>query len=676
MNVLIIVQARLGSSRLPGKVLKEVAGQPVLRLMLDRLSRSRCAERIVVATGSEQENNLLVAEVQRWGYDVFCGSDTDVLMRYQQCAEHYQPQYVVRVTGDCPLIDVKLVDEVIETLVSGDYDYVCNNYPPSYPDGLDTEALTCDALAVAAQEATEDYDREHVTPYLRSSGKFRTHTLASSVDHSDKRWTLDQSADLDVIRAVFESFAPDIYFGWEDVLALQEKQPALFSCNDSLSRNEGSTMSSGSKLWRRAKEIIPGGNMLLSKRPEMFLPEKWPTYFSEASGVQVMDLDGVRYTDMALMGVGTNTLGYAHPKVDEAVRQAISKGNMSSLNCAEEVYLAEKLIELHPWAEMVRFSRAGGEANAIAIRIARAASGRDTVAICGYHGWHDWYLSVNLSSDDSLDKHLLPGLDPKGVPANLRDSVVTFMPNDLGRLKQIIAEHDLAAIKMEVKRNVEPEPGYLQAVRDLCDQHGIVLIFDECTSGFRETYGGLHLKYGVNPDMAVYGKALGNGYPITAVIGTKEVMDAAQTTFISSTFWTERVGTAAALATLDVMQASQSWQYITEYGIKVREAWYALAEKYQLEINCFGLPALGGFALEGERTLLFKTYISQQLLDHKILASNALYPSLAHKDSHLNTYLVHLEDAFASFAACLEKGDDPETLLTGPICHSTFKRLN
>jgi glutamate-1-semialdehyde 2,1-aminomutase len=136
--------------------------------------------------------------------------------------------------------------------------------------------------------------------------------------------------------------------------------------------------------------------MLLSKRAEMFLPDQWPAYFSKAKGCKVWDLDGKEYIDMSIMGIGTNTLGYGHPEVDEAVHQTVTAGNMSTFNCPEEVYLAERLVELHPWADMVRLARSGGEANAVAIRIARAASGRDKVAICGYHGWHDWYLAANL----------------------------------------------------------------------------------------------------------------------------------------------------------------------------------------------------------------------------------------------------------------------------------------
>ncbi len=173
-------------------------------------------------------------------------------------------------------------------------------------------------------------------------------------------------------------------------------------------RNNGSEIKSGNDLWCKAKQLIPGGNMLLSKRPERFLPEKWPSYYDKAKGINVWDIEGKKYIDMSIMGIGTNILGYGHNDVDQAVLDVVAKGNMSTLNCPEEVALAEKLIELDPWAEMVKFARTGGEANAISIRIARAYTGKDKIAICGYHGWHDWYLACNLQDFNSLNDHLLP----------------------------------------------------------------------------------------------------------------------------------------------------------------------------------------------------------------------------------------------------------------------------
>ena len=434
-------------------------------------------------------------------------------------------------------------------------------------------------------------------------------------------------------------------------------------------------MSTGQKLWKRAKHVIPGGNMLLSKRAEMFLPEQWPSYFSKAKGCKVWDLDGNEYIDMSLMGIGTNILGYGHPEVDEAVMRTVSAGNMSTLNCPEEVYLAEKLVEIHPWADMVRFARSGGEANAIAIRIARAASGKDKVAVCGYHGWHDWYLSANLGDEKSLDGHLLPGLEPNGVPRNLKGTVFPFNYNNFPELEALVNEHDIGVIKMEVVRNLGPEDNFLQKVRQLATDRNIVLIFDECTSGFRETFGGLHKKYGVEPDMAIFGKALGNGYGITATIGRRAIMDAAQTTFISSTFWTERIGPTAGLKTLEVMERMKSWETITQTGLHIQKNWKQLAEKHELAIKQWGLPALAGFTFDSKNALAYKTLITQEMLSKGYLATNAVYVCTEHTQEIVDCYFAKLDPIFGLIKEC-EEGRDVLALLKGPVSHAGFTRLN
>lgn len=435
-------------------------------------------------------------------------------------------------------------------------------------------------------------------------------------------------------------------------------------------------MGTGQKLWKRAKQVIPGGNMLLSKRAEMFLPEQWPAYFSKSKGCKVWDLDGNEYTDMSIMGIGTNILGYGHPEVDNAVRRTIDAGNMSTLNCPEEVYLAEKLVELHPWADMVRLARSGGEANAIAIRIARAASGKDKVAICGYHGWHDWYLSANLGDDANLAGHLLPGLEPNGVPQNLRGTVFPFNYNNFAELLALVDQHDIGVIKMEVVRNHGPEDNFLHKVRQLATERGIVLIFDECTSGFRETFGGLHKKYGVEPDMAMFGKALGNGYGITATIGKREVMEAAQSTFISSTFWTERVGPTAALKTLEVMECTHSWEQITKTGLAITEQWKALAEQHGLSITTNGLPALTGFSFNSPNALAYKTLITQEMLSKGYLAGTSVYVCTEHTPEVVARFFENLDPIFSLIKQCEEGNQDVLSLLKGPVCHGGFKRLN
>lgn len=675
MKTIAIVQARMGSTRFPNKVLRPIQGVPMIAMVLRRLSSASRIDRIVLATSDDVKNAPMVDYVRSLGYDVFQGSENDVLDRFYQAARPYAPAVVVRITGDCPLIDPAVVDRVVAALDTPGVDYASNIGPPSYPDGLDAEAFTFLALERAAREARRPPEREHVTPFIRESGVFSVVNVSNEFDASDERWTVDEPADFEVVANVFGHFAPRTDFGWRDVLALRREQPALFDANRHLIRNEGATMGTGQKLWKRAKQVIPGGNMLLSKRAEMFLPDQWPAYFSQAKGCRVWDLDGREYIDMSLMGIGTNTLGYGHPEVDAAVLSTVAAGNMSTLNCPEEVYLAEKLVELHPWAGMVRLARSGGEANAIAIRIARAASGRDKVAFCGYHGWHDWYLSANLGDGKNLAGHLLPGLEPNGVPQDLRGTVLPFNYNNFAELEALVNANDIGVIKMEVVRNRGPEDNFLQRVRDLATARGIVLIFDECTSGFRETFGGLYKKYGVEPDMAIFGKTLGNGYAITAVVGRREIMEAAQTTFISSTFWTERIGPSAALKTLEVMARVKSWEQITAIGADITARWTALAEKHGLSITTNGLSALTTFSFNHPHALAFKTLMTQEMLEKGYLASTGVYTCIAHTPDVVNAYFDALDPVFGLIRECVD-GRDVMGLLKGPVCHAGFKRLN
>tara|TARA_B100000787_G_C16198327_1_gene302721 strand:+ start:5036 stop:6343 length:1308 start_codon:yes stop_codon:yes gene_type:complete len=431
---------------------------------------------------------------------------------------------------------------------------------------------------------------------------------------------------------------------------------------------------SGAKLWKRAKKIIPGGNMLFSKRAELFLPGEWISYYSKTQDAYVWDLDNKKYLDM-MFYVGTSTLGYNQPAINEHVKKIIDSGVMSSLNCKEEVLLSEKLVELHPWADMVRLCRSGGEANAIAIRIARAASGKDNVAICGYHGWHDWYLSANIKNK-KLNNHAVLDLPVEGVPKNLSGTVFPFDFNNYEQLEKIIKKNNIGVIKMEVTRSSQPKDNFLQKIRKLATKNKIVLIFDECTSGFRETNGGIHKLFNVEPDMAMFGKALGNGYAITAVIGKKEIMEAAQNSFISSTFWSERIGPAAALKTLEVMKSHRSWEILPKIGEEVKNKWREIFENFDIDFEIYGMSAIPCFNFKGKDALKYKTLFTKLMLERKILASNIIFISLAHNNKRI------LRKYFDAFYECIKiisnikKGKKIKKYSNIITSHTSFKRLN
>ena len=675
LKFLVIVQARVGSTRFPGKVLKKINGKSLIEILLFRLSQSRKIDKIVLATSQNKENNRLETLVQNLGYEVYRGSEKNVLSRYYEIAKKHRPEVIIRITGDCPIIDYNIIDEIITIYEKEKFDYLSNTFPPSFPDGLDVELFTYNCLVDAYKNAKSFHEKEHVTPYMRGDNSYKKFNLANSIDLSGHRWTVDNAEDFIVITKIIEYFSPSLTFSWEKVYELTKNHPEYFMENKFIKRNEGSRKNTGQKLWERAKKIIPGGTMLLSKRPEMFLPNSWPSYFNKTKGCHVWDLDKNKYVDMSIMGVGTNILGYSNSDVDDAVRSVIDSGNLSTLNCPEEVYLAEKLIELHPWSDMVRFARTGGEANAIAIRIARAATGKQNVAFCGYHGWHDWYLSANLGEKKSLDGHLLPGLDPKGVPESLKGTMFPFNYNNFEQLQEIVKYQDIGVIKMEVFRNFPPTNDFLLKVRKLATENNIVLIFDECTSGFRTTFGGMHIKYGIEPDLAVFGKALGNGYAITAVIGKSEIMKEAENTFISSTFWTERIGSVAALKTLEIMEKEQSWIKITNIGENIIQNWELLGKKHNLPLKVGGMPAIVNFVISVPNWIKYKTYITQEMLKNGFLASNSIYVSISHTEKLIDKYFSILDKIFQNISDC-ENGKNIDILLNSPVSHTGFKRLN
>jgi glutamate-1-semialdehyde 2,1-aminomutase len=435
-------------------------------------------------------------------------------------------------------------------------------------------------------------------------------------------------------------------------------------------------MGKGQELYHRAKKIIPGGTQLLSKRPERFLPEQWPAYYSKAQGAFIWDLDGNRYLDMTTSGVGSCVLGYADSDVDGAVITAIRSGSMSMLNCSEEVELAELLCELHPWADMVRYARGGGEAMAVAARIARAATGRDLIAFCGYHGWHDWYLAANLSEEKALDGHLLPGLDPTGVPRGLAGTMLPFSYNNIEELEAIVAKHgtNLAAIVMEPARSQGPQDGFLEKVRETASACGSVLVFDEVTSAWRMNTGGIHLTFGVEPDISVFAKAMSNGYAMAAIIGTQSVMEAAQSTFISSTSWTERIGPTAALATIKKHRRLEVSGHLINVGNQVQSGWREAGVRHSLKIYHSGIPPLSLLNFDYVNGAAITTLFTQLMLERGILASAAFSPSLAHNQEHLVRYLEAVDEVFAICAKAVESGT-VESSLNGPIRHADFRRL-
>jgi glutamate-1-semialdehyde 2,1-aminomutase len=434
-----------------------------------------------------------------------------------------------------------------------------------------------------------------------------------------------------------------------------------------------SNKSKGQKLWIKAKKIIPNGNMFLSKKAELYLPNLWPAYYSSAKGCFVKDLDNKKYIDLT-MSVGTNVLGYSNKNINQAAIDAIKNSTMSSLNSEEEVLLAQKMLKIHPWAGGIKFARTGGEANALSLRIARAYCKKTKVAFCGYHGWHDWYLSANLNKKRNLDQHLLKNLSTDGVPKELKNTVFPFEYGNKKQFLQIIKTKKIGIVKMEIARSTSPNINFLKLVRKICNKKKIVLIFDECTSGFRQNFGGMHKILKINPDIAVFGKSLGNGFAITAVIGKKKIMDKSKNSFMSSTFWSERLGYAAALETLNQMKKLKSWKKISYLGNYFRKKMNKIIKKNSLNIEIKGLLGIPTISFKDDHKNILKTLFTQEMLKSGFIINNSIYISVSHNKKIFDKFFI----TFEKFVKIIKNKsiNEIKKLLLDKSSVSGFGRLN
>jgi glutamate-1-semialdehyde 2,1-aminomutase/spore coat polysaccharide biosynthesis protein SpsF len=620
----------MGSSRLPGKVLADVGGKPMLEHIVSRLRRSRLIDDVIVATSGAPADDPIAAAAAEKGFKVFRGHENDVLDRYYEAAKNAKADTVVRITGDCPLIDPEVVDRVIATFLSEECDYVSNTLVCTYPDGLDAEVFSFAALEIAWRDGRRAADREHVTPFIRTSRRFRLRNVQSELGRSIRhlRWTVDEPRDLEFVRAIYARLGSREYFGWHEVLALLDAEPILGNLNAGLIRNEGfyhslareAPMPPQSRrlelsrdLARRAARVIPGGSQTLSKGATQYVQGVAPTFLVRGQGSHVWDADGNEYIDFP-MALGPIILGHGYPAVDEAVRRQMTQGVSFSLPHPLEIEVAERLAAMVPCAEMARFGKNGSDATAGAVRLARAYTERDLIACCGYHGWQDWYIGTTTFN--------------RGVPKAVAQLTVPFEYNNIKSLKRILDENrkQVAAVILEPIGVVEPEGDFLQQVRDLCSREGCLLIFDEVITGFRLARGGAQEYFGVVPDLACFGKAMANGYPLSAVVGPKEVMKHFEQTFFSFTFGGEALSLAASVATTKEIAEKEVIAHNWEQGGKIKDGLNVLARQFGVEnfVRCAGLPprtAVSFFDESGRESLLVKSLFQQECLKRGVLFS-------------------------------------------------------
>lgn len=683
MTVVVIAQARMGSTRLPGKALADIDGHPVLWHVVARARRARTVDAVVVATSERQLDDPIAEFCQLHNISCMRGSEDDVLDRYYLAAREHGADVIVRVTGDCPLLDPEVLDRVVETYLGGDFDYVSNTLLYTYPDGLDTEVFSFAALERAWREARLPAEREHVTPYIRASGRFRTANVTSDVSlpRRQLRWTVDEPADLEFVRRVYARLGEGgRTFGWRDVLQLLESDPELMRLTTGSVRNEGyyrslldedplpptrNALERSREYLERARKVIPSCTQTLSKGPTQFVQGVSPVFLSRGKGSHVWDVDGNEFIDY-VSALGPIILGYDHPAVTRAVEEQLQRGVSFSLPHELEVELAEKIVSLIPCAEMVRFGKNGSDATSGAVRAARAFTGRDIVACCGYHGWQDWYIGATTRN--------------RGVPQAVRELTVPFGYNDIESLERVFESHpgEVAAVILEPVGVVEPVDGFLQKVLETAHREGAVVIFDEVVTGFRVHLGGAQSLYGVTPDMACFGKAMANGFPLSAVVGRRDVMDVFDQVFFSFTFGGEAVSLAAALATIREMEDQDVVAHLWEQGERLQDGYNVLARELGVGemTRCVGLPphTVMEFAdVDEAGGLVLRSLVQQELVRRGVLFLLGLNPSYAHDDGDVEHTLRAFRAALETVAQAVD-GGDPRSFLLGEPVQPVFRQ--
>jgi glutamate-1-semialdehyde aminotransferase/spore coat polysaccharide biosynthesis protein SpsF (cytidylyltransferase family) len=679
--IVAILQARMGSSRLPGKTLADLAGRPLLLQVVERVQSARRVDKVVVATTDQSSDDPIATLCQREGIQYFRGSEDDVLDRFYRTAQASAADTVVRITADCPLIDPAVIDKVVARFQVGDCDYVSNTLRYTYPDGLDTEVFPFAALERAWREAKKPSEREHVTPYLRTE-KFRVANVESEspAPLGKYRWTVDYPADLEFVRRIYEAFPGNKRFGYQDIFRLLKERPELATIQAETITNEGYYKSlyqqakpgsapkrplAQSQEWlERAKRVIPGCAQTFSKGYTQYVQGVAPVFLQRGKGCRVWDVDGNEYIDY-VQGLLPNILGYAHDQVNAAAAAQLEEGYSFSLPHPLEVQLSERLTRLIPCGEMVRFGKNGSDATSGAVRAARAFTGRDRIACCGYHGWQDWYIGSTTRN--------------AGVPVAVRQLTHPFTYNDLSSLEKLFNEHpgEFAVVIMEPVNFVEPAPGFLAGVKELAHKHGALLIFDEICSGFHFGLGGAQKLFGVTPDLACFGKALGNGFPISCVLGHADVMRIFSEIFFSFTFGGEVASMAAAMKVLDILESTDALARIEASGRTLQDGVNAMAKQAGLgeRIKAIGRSqwSLLKFTEENKSdSLLLKNLFQQEATKRGVLLLSTHNMTAAHDGPAIHQTLEAYAEVIKTLADWLQDSD-PKRFLEGPMSQPVFR---
>lgn len=684
MRTVAIIQARMGSTRLPNKVLMRIEGKPLLWHVAKRVQAAKLVDDVVVATSKSFKDDGIARLARENGIKVFRGSESNCLERYYKAAKTNNAGTIVRITGDSPLICPEIIDKVIKEFKKGKYAYATNTLLYTYPDGCDVEVFSFDALEKTWRECKDSLTAEHVTPYIKNSGRFKIKNVENKdrSDLSGYKWSVDKSEDIKFVRKIYKNlYRNGKIFSLKEILHFVREHPEIEKINKGFIINEGYYKSiiesspvkpkkirinKSSKLKKKTENIIPGCSQTFSKAPTQFVQGVAPVFLENGKASHVWDVDGNEYIDYA-MALGPIILGHNYPRVSRVVKEAVEKSVTFSLPHRLETELAELLCQIIPCAEMVKFGKNGSDVTSAAVRVSRAYTRRDKVACSGYHGWQDWYVGTTTMK--------------RGVPEAVRELTLVFEYNKIETLEKIFAENKnkIACVIMEPVGIVEPKNNFLQKVRDLTHRNGSVLVFDEVITGFRFSMGGAQEYFGVTPDLACFGKAMANGFPISAIAGRRKIMKLFKDVFYSFTFGGEIMSITAAIATIKELESKNVIKYLWEQGRKIKDGYNVLAREYGLGkiTECTGFPPRTVIIFKdksGKTDLLLKSLFQQECIKRGILFTGGHNMCFSHSNSDIDYTLRVYRTVLEILKEAIKK-DKVKGLLEGIPVKPVFRKV-
>ena len=708
-KIVVFIQARMGSNRLPAKIIKKVNGKELLIHQVERIKKAKTVNEVVVITTTNSEDDEIFKLCNDHSINCYRGSELDLLDRHYKAAKEFSADFVVKIGSDSPLSDSNIIDEVLSLWINNPekYDYVSNYHPPTFPDGLDVEGCPIEILEIAWENATKDHEREHTFPYIWDNpDKFRIGNIINKYGNmfTSHRWTIDYLEDYFFLKNVFENFKNNPNFKMKDILEYLNENPDVRSINEMHNgvnwyRNVGELktvdrfqykrentplkLTESLKLLEEAKKVVPCGSQTLSKGYTQWSVGASPLFLESGKGCEVTDPDGNVFIDYG-MGLGPFILGYSDDDVNLAVKEQLEKGTMFTLPSSLEAEASKAIIDSVPCAEMVRFGKNGSDATTAAVKLARAYTKKEIIVHCGYHGWQDWYIT-------STERDA-------GIPKVMKELVVSLKYNDLDGLKTIIKTNKgkIAGLIMEPVGAVKPkcmgmtnctkiecksmcQNNFLHEVRKITKEHNIVLIFDELFTGFRWSMGGASEYFNVVPDLACFGKALSNGMPVSCITGKREIMEMFETVFFSFSYGGETLSLVAIIATIQKLKKCKVHEHIESESTFLINGIEQLISKHNLEqyISIFGYPFKSVFKLSGNKEfnpLELKTLLQQECAKTGILFIGYHLVSFSHKRQHIEFTLEVYDEVLKVVKNAIENKNLIQKL-EGEVVTQIFKNV-